>query len=69
MKELSVVALKENMPKLRLSRGQVGTVVMSLDTKHVEVEFADLKGRAYAQAALPISKLIELHHAPIAEAA
>ena len=68
MRNFRVVALTEDMPKLRLSRGQVGTVVMSLDGKHAEVEFADLGGQPYTQATPLTSKLLELHHAPFVEA-
>lgn len=45
---LDVVALLADRPADGLTRGQVGTVVESLDTNTVLVEFSDDEGRAYA---------------------
>jgi hypothetical protein len=64
MKLLDVVAITEDMPDLRLSKGQVGTIVEELDQGLVLVEFADLDGVAYAIAPIPRSKLMDLHHRP-----
>ena len=63
---LDVVALLTDRPAEKLARGQVGTVVESLDAKTVLVEFADNDGRAYAVAPVPVSDLLVLHHVPVA---
>jgi len=67
-----VVALMEDVPAehfethepLQLRRGQVGTVVMLLDGDHVEVEFSDNEGRAYAMLPLAARRLMVLHEQP-----
>jgi Domain of unknown function (DUF4926) len=56
--ELDVVALLADAPEANLSRGQVGTVVHSLDKDTVLVEFCDNDGAAYA--ITPLSKKILL---------
>lgn len=45
-------------------RGQVGTVVESLDEQTVLVEFADDQGRAYAVVPCERSNLLVLHYVP-----
>ena len=52
------------MPTEGLARGQVGTVVETLDDKAVLVEFADDQGRAYAIALCRRSELLVLHYVP-----
>jgi hypothetical protein len=61
---LDVVALLDDRPADSLARGQVGTVVETLDSETVLVEFSDDNGRAYAVAPCPRSDLIVLHYAP-----
>ena len=61
---LDVVALLTDRAGDKLARGQVGTVVESLDAGTVLVEFSDNDGRAYAFATLPVSELLVLHHVP-----
>jgi hypothetical protein len=61
---LNVVALLADVPSEGLTRGQVGTVVESLDGGTLLVEFSDDKGRAYAIAPCPISGLLVLHYQP-----
>jgi hypothetical protein len=61
---LDVVALLADVPAKGLARGQVGTVVETLDEEAVLVEFSDDEGRAYAIAALPRSDLLVLHYVP-----
>jgi hypothetical protein len=65
IKILDVVALVEAVPEKNLKKGQVGTVVEELTSEVFEVEFSDLQGRTYAQAALQATKLMVLHHEPI----
>jgi hypothetical protein len=60
---LDVVALLADHPG-GLARGQVGTVVETLDEKTVLVEFSDDEGHAYAVAPCPNSELLVLHYAP-----
>lgn len=61
---LDVVALVEDAPSLGLTKGQVGTVVESLDAGTVEVEFTDSEGRAYALGPVPVSHLLVLRYEP-----
>jgi len=61
---LDVVALLVDHPDSQLARGQVGTVVESLNEKTALVEFSDDHGRAYAVVPCPLSELIVLHYAP-----
>jgi uncharacterized protein DUF4926 len=61
---LDVVAVLTDLPAEGLSRGQVGTVVESLDERAVLVEFSDDQGRAYAVAPCPRSDLLVLHYMP-----
>ena len=51
IKLLDVVALTEDLPEHKLSRGQVGTVVENLAPGVFEVEFTDNDGRAFASLA------------------
>ena len=66
---LSVVALLENVPEKGLLRGQVGTVVESLEPHVYEVEFSDDSGQTYASLALRSDQLMRLHHEPSHQAA
>jgi len=60
-----VVALTEDLPERRLSRGQVGTVVEPLASDVFEVEFSDDQGRTYASLALRADQLMVLHYRPV----
>jgi hypothetical protein len=61
---LNVVALLADRPVEGLARGQVGTVVETLDDETVLVEFSDDNGRAYAVTPCPRSGLLVLHYEP-----
>ena len=61
---LDVVALLRDVPEQGLARGQVGTVVDTLNDVTVLVEFSDDNGRAYAILACPRSDLLLLHYVP-----
>jgi len=61
---LDVVALLTDVPAERLARGQVGTIVESLDEQTVLVEFSDDEGRAYALVPCPRPELLVLHYVP-----
>jgi Domain of unknown function (DUF4926) len=69
MTMLAEVALLEDVPAKGLKRGQVGTVVEVLAPSVFEVEFSDDDGRAYAMAAVPVDKLIQLHHTQLNQTA
>jgi hypothetical protein len=56
------VALIEDVPERRLSRGEVGTVVEVLDPDVYEVEFSDDQGKTYAELALRRNQLVLLHN-------
>ena len=63
MKLLDTVALLDDMPTLKLYRGQVGTIVEVYEPPDVfEVEFCDLKGRTYALETLQASQLMLPRH-------
>ncbi|HEY9793952.1 MAG TPA: DUF4926 domain-containing protein [Candidatus Obscuribacterales bacterium] len=63
-KNLDVVALTVDLPELKLSRGQVGTIVESLAASVFEVEFCDDDGRTYALLSLRADQLMVLHYKP-----
>ena len=62
MKLLDTVALVEDMPALKLYRGQAGTIVEVYEPDVFEVEFSDLKGRTYALETLQASQLMVLQY-------
>ncbi len=64
LSELDVVALLADRPADGLARGQVGTVVETLDGSNVLVEFSDEDGRAYAIVACPRADLLALRYLP-----
>jgi hypothetical protein len=72
-----VVALVEDIPTthflthqpLQLRRGQVGTVVMLLNSDRFQVEFSDGDGRAYAMLPLSGEQLMILREQPEAVSA
>lgn len=64
--ELDVVALIEDLPQLKLARGQVGTVVFVYSPDAFEVEFVDDTGHTYCLATLNGSQLLRLRYKPIA---
>ena len=45
-----------------LARGQVGTIVETLNNGSVFVEFSDDEGRAFATLPCPLSEVIVLHY-------
>jgi hypothetical protein len=59
---LDTVALLEDLPKRKLKRGEVGTVVEILAQGVYEVEFCDDEGQTYAELALRRSQLVPLHN-------
>ncbi len=61
---LDVVALVEDVPEYKLSRGQVGTVVEELSAAAVLVEFSDDQGKTYAIHPFTRQQLIVLHFEP-----
>ena len=62
MKLLDTVALLEDMPALKLYRGQVGTIVEVYEPSVFEVEFSDFKGRTYALETFQASQLMVLQY-------
>jgi hypothetical protein len=61
---LSPVALIEDVPNEKLTKGQIGTVVEYLQRDSDEallVEFSDEEGRTYAMVDLKPEQLIALH--------
>jgi hypothetical protein len=67
-KLLDVVALLEDLPKMGLVRGQVGTIVENLAPGVFEVEFSDDTGKTYASLSLRSNQLLVLHHDQFAAA-
>jgi hypothetical protein len=63
---LATVALLLDLPAKGLLRGQVGTVVETLDAQTLLVEFCDDDGRAYALEACNKEALLPLRTAPLA---
>lgn len=64
VKNLDVVALLADVPEAKLSRGQVGTVVETLDSSNVLVEFNDDEGKTYALAPIAANQILVLHYEP-----
>ena len=62
MKLLDTVALVEDVPALKLYRGQVGTIVEDYEHGVFEVEFSDFTGRAYTLETLQASQLMVLQY-------
>jgi hypothetical protein len=61
---LAPVALTEDLPDHKLTRGQIGTVVEHLECEGEHallVEFSDEQGQTYAMADIRPDKLIVLH--------
>jgi Domain of unknown function (DUF4926) len=58
--------LLRDMLEQRLQRGQLGTVVETLDDMTVLVEFSDDEGRAYAITPCHLDALLPLRTAPLA---
>ena len=66
VKNLDVVALLADLPEAKLSRGQVGTVVETLEGGAVLVEFNDDEGKTYALTPVEPNKILVLHYEPAA---
>jgi hypothetical protein len=64
IKLLATVALLDDLPEVRLRRGQVGTVVEELASDVYEVEFSDDRGHAYAMLPLQATQLLPLVFEP-----
>ena len=67
MKLFDTVALVEDVPALKLYRGQVGTIVEEYEPNVFEVEFSDFKGRTYALETLEASQLMLLRYQVLQE--
>jgi hypothetical protein len=65
---LDVVALLADLPAHKLARGQVGTIVESLDSDTALVEFSGEDGQAFAIVPCPRRDLLVLHYVPVAAA-
>jgi hypothetical protein len=61
---LTLVALTEDLPDHRLTRGQIGTVVENLERdgkRALLVEFSDEQGQTYAMIPVRPQQLLVLH--------
>jgi len=61
---LALVALTEDLPNERLTRGQIGTVVEYLErdgNRALLVEFSDERGQTYAMVPVRPEQLLLLH--------
>lgn len=67
MKQFDIVALTEDIPELKLYRGQVGTVVEEYEPQVFEVEFSDMRGQTYALETLNANQLLVLRYQPLEE--
>ena len=59
-KPYDVVALLQDIPEEKLSRGMVGTVIEPLDDENVLVEFSNSDGETLAIVPLQINSLLVL---------
>ena len=64
LNELSTVALLKELPEKSLKKGDVGTVVLELSDKMVEVEFVNKDGTTHSITAVPVEALIKLNLDP-----
>jgi hypothetical protein len=60
-KTLDVVALLNDIPEKKLSKGQVGTIVEQLDDNVFEVEFSNKRGETLTMELFKGSDLMLLH--------
>ena len=67
MKLLDTVALVEDLPALKLYRGQVGTIVEEYEPDVFEVEFSDFNGQTYALETLHATQLMVLWYQSLDE--
>ena len=65
LRELSTVALLKDLPEKKLKKGDVGTVVLELSDKMVEVEFVNTDGTTRLISSVPVEQLIRLNFDPI----
>ncbi|GAA0548695.1 hypothetical protein GCM10008941_30750 [Rhizomicrobium palustre] len=63
---MDAVALLSERPADKLARGQVGTVVETLDEATALVEFSDDNGEAYAIVPVALTDLMVLRYARLA---
>jgi hypothetical protein len=64
---LALVALTEDLPDHRLTRGQIGSVVEHLERdgdRALLVEFSDDQGQTYAMVPVRPQQLLVLHRIP-----
>jgi len=59
---LDTVALRDDLPALGLSAGEIGAVVEVHSPDTFEVEFVDQAGQTYGQHALRRDQVVPLHH-------
>jgi len=67
---LSLVALTEDLPDERLTRGQIGTVLEHLERdgdRALLVEFSDEQGQTHAMVPLRPEQLLVLHRSALVE--
>ena len=62
---LDVVVLTKAIPRLKLRRGELGTIVEVLGQNTFLVEFADTKGVTYAMPVLSASLLMKVYFEPV----
>lgn len=64
LNELTAVALLKDLPESELRKGDVGTVVLELSDKMVEVEFVNKDGTTHSITVVPVEALIKLNMDP-----
>ncbi|MEG4089707.1 DUF4926 domain-containing protein [Microcoleus sp. Pol12B4] len=70
IKDLNIVALTEDLEAthfetkqiIKLSKGEVGTVMVEFDGSACEVEFSPQGGTTYGMETIPATKLMLLHY-------
>lgn len=55
---------KSTQQPILLRRGQIGTVLMLLDSETCLIDFADAQGSTYAMENIPVNHLLPLYHDP-----
>lgn len=69
IKELDLVALLQDIPSEKLTRGDIGTIVDDPGNGYYLVEFSDRLGQTYALLTLQAEQFLVLHRIERAEIA
>jgi len=67
VKLYDIVSLLQDLLKLNLYRGQVGTIIEEYEPNVFEIEFVTTTGKVYALESLSAEQLMLRHHASLTQ--